>query len=131
MLSSRRGFTLVELMIVTVIVGILAMVAMPLFTSTKEEAYVATMKSDLRNVTVAQESYLADNQVYADEISALDFEPSDAVEIAIELADEDERGWTAEASHRNTPITCAIFVGTLDPVGPAEEEGVPACTGRE
>ena len=47
--THRRAFTLIELLIVVVIIGILAAIAIPKFSNTKEKAYVAQMKSDLRN----------------------------------------------------------------------------------
>src|SRR5262249_32283604 len=63
-LSNKKGFTLIELLIVVVIIGILAAIAIPKFANTKEKAYVAAMKSDLRNMATAEESYFADNQTY-------------------------------------------------------------------
>ena len=47
-----------------VIIGILAAIAIPRFSSTKEKAFDAAAKSDLRNSMSAQEAYFADNQVY-------------------------------------------------------------------
>ena len=61
-----RGFTLIELMIVVVIIGILAGIAIPKFANTKEKAYIASMKSDLRNLVTAQEAYFADSTAYTD-----------------------------------------------------------------
>ena len=58
---NRKGFTLIELLIVVVIIGILAAIAIPKFASTKEKAYLASMKTDLRNLATAQEAYAADN----------------------------------------------------------------------
>ena len=58
---NRKGFTLIELLIVVVIIGILAAIAIPKFANTKEKAYIASMKSDLRNLVTAEESYFADN----------------------------------------------------------------------
>src|SRR5687768_11701910 len=62
--KEQAGFTLIELLIVVVIIGILASIAIPKFASTKEKAFLAAMKSDLRNLVTAQEGYLGDNQVY-------------------------------------------------------------------
>jgi prepilin-type N-terminal cleavage/methylation domain-containing protein len=62
--KNSKGFTLIELLIVVVIIGILAAIAIPKFANTKEKAYIAAMKSDLRNLVTAEESYFADNVTY-------------------------------------------------------------------
>ena len=64
MRNNRKGFTLIELLIVVVIIGILAAIAIPKFANTKEKAYLASMKSDLRNMATVQEGYFSDFQVY-------------------------------------------------------------------
>ncbi|MGI9090347.1 MAG: type II secretion system protein, partial [Gemmatimonadaceae bacterium] len=57
MKRNTKGFTLIELLIVVVIIGILAAIAIPKFAATKERAYVASMKTDLRNLVTAEEGY--------------------------------------------------------------------------
>src|SRR5881397_2631586 len=67
---NRKGFTLIELLIVVVIIGILAAIAIPKFANTKEKAYLASMKSDLRNLVTAEEAYFADSVKYSATIGA-------------------------------------------------------------
>src|SRR5881392_500728 len=62
---NRKGFTLIELLIVVVIIGILAAIAIPKFANTKEKAYLASMKSDLRNLITAEEAFFADSVKYS------------------------------------------------------------------
>jgi len=125
---NQRGFTLIELLIVVVIIGILAAVAIPKFSGTKGKAYVATMKSDLKNFASAQESYYYDNSLYyngAVPNAALPFSPSRGVTITISAGDV--AGWAATSSHSIVSNTCSIFVGGAAPPAPATVEGSPAC----
>src|SRR5688572_8277217 len=78
-LMNRKGFTLIELLIVVVIIGILAAIAIPKFANTKSKAYVTAMKSDLRNLVSAQESYFADNAKYTTDLVDLNFKASTGV----------------------------------------------------
>jgi len=125
----RAGFTLIELLIVVVIIGILASIAIPKFGSTKERAYLAKMKSDMRNLATAQESYLGDNQVYyggAVPNPLFQYTPSSGTTITIVSATAG--GWSATASYTGTAKTCAMYYGTAAPLAPGVSEGVIGCT---
>jgi type IV pilus assembly protein PilA len=122
---ARRGFTLIELLIVVVIIGILAAIAIPKFVNTKEKAYIASMKSDLRNLVLAEETYYGDNVTYTTSASAVRFSVSQGV--AITILGASGAGWSASASHTATSRTCAIFYGSATPPMTGQIEGVPQC----
>jgi type IV pilus assembly protein PilA len=63
-MRDRKGFTLVELLVVVIIVGILAAIAIPKSSTTKNKAKLASIKTDLRNFRVAQEAYYADKKAF-------------------------------------------------------------------
>ena len=133
MRTTRKGFTLIELLIVVVIIGILAAIAIPKFANTKEKAYLASMKSDLRNMATTQEGYFADNTLYfsgtavnrgTTQTAAQGFVPSAGVQVA--ATGSAGSGWSAIASHSATTKTCSIFIG-VSAVNPATVEGEPKC----
>ncbi len=75
----QNGFTLIEVLIVTIIIGIIAAIAVPKFAATKEKAYDKTVMSDIKRAQVAAEAYYADNLTYPASASDADFTPSSGV----------------------------------------------------
>lgn len=122
-----RGFTLIELLIVVVIVGLLAAIAIPKLANTKQKAYVAQMKSDLKNLATAEEGYFYDSTFYTTSLASLNnFRSSTGVTLTV--LEASAKGWSAEATHAQTPRKCVLFQGGAAAVAPATVEGRITCT---
>ena len=110
---AKKGFTLIELLIVVVIIGILAAIAIPKFANTKEKAYLASMKADLRNLATYEESFAADSAgVYfggtaVGTTSLQGFLPSQNVTVTATAVAGPPATWSASAKHSLTTKTCA------------------------
>ncbi len=131
-MRKRHGFTLIEIMIVVVIIAILAAIAIPKYSVIKQQAYLATVIHDLKNLEIAQEAYASSNpgQYFSHTYntpgdSANAFGPAQYVSITVTASGQ--TGWSATAANSHASgHTCAVFVGVL-PISPAVAEGVPNC----
>ena len=122
---NRKGFTLIELLIVVVIIGILAAIAIPKFANTKEKAYIASMKSDLRNLVNAEESYFADYITYGS-LANLGTGYSTSPGVSVTIGGVTGSGWEANGTHTGTGVACDIYLG-VNAAAAGENEGEPIC----
>jgi hypothetical protein len=109
--------------VVSMSVWILLMVAAVLITvgqanNTRDKAYVAVQKSDLRNLATAQEIYYANSggngadYTYASSIAELDFQASAGVTVT--LLAGGSAGWSARTEHSALPeMGCALYFGDM------------------
>lgn len=84
LLGRQQGFTLLELLIVIVIIGILATIVVPGLTSGPRRARDTQRKADLRGLKNALEVYYNDNNSYPTQTAAAtDFLSSDTLVTAL------------------------------------------------
>jgi len=69
--TGRKGFTLVELMVVVIIVGVLAAVAVPIFRGNVKRAMASEGAALLGSVLTAQKVYYAEHATYTQSKTAL------------------------------------------------------------
>ena len=61
--ARTQGFTLVEIMIVVVIIGLLAMMAIPAFNKVRENSQDKTVMNNVRQLSAAADQYFLENGV--------------------------------------------------------------------
>ncbi len=102
-MTQRPGFTIIELLIVIIIIAVLAAIAIPRFTDSKKRAYLAAMKSDLRNMVPSVESRFADDATYLNYVA-----PKGSSGITLTYTGA-ANSWKATASHNSLPgVVCSI-----------------------
>ena len=110
MKRKRKGFTLIEVMIVMVILSILCAITIPRFANTKQRTYVTAMRADLRNLATYQEMYAADSlgNYFSGDGLAQGFHPSQSVTVTATAVPGPPSSWTANAIHSLTTKTCSV-----------------------
>ena len=69
--KARKGFTLIELMIVVAIIGILAAIAIPNFLKFQCKSKTSEAKNMLKGIYTANVAYFAENENYTDDFTNL------------------------------------------------------------
>jgi hypothetical protein len=101
-------------------------------TRVNEEQGFARVRSSLRRLVAAEESFFAENGTYSDDLSVISFTPDSNTAVRFLWITRD--GWAASGTHAGLPDKdCVVFVGPVQ-AAPTTlkyvrdgKEGVPVC----
>ena len=106
-MKNTRGFTLVELMVVIVIIGILASLAIPRFMGVTEKAKLSEFKPVLKQAITLYDSYFQEKETYVTSSGMTDQGNPD---IGFDLPSGDSRfKYTAEESADGVTVTATLI----------------------
>jgi prepilin-type N-terminal cleavage/methylation domain-containing protein len=100
-----KGFTLIELLIILAIIGILATIAIPTFAGYRSKGYDSAAVSDLRAAATTQEVFHTDNDIYTNNLAALQAAPynlSLSSNVTVNIIAADNTSYTMTALHASS-----------------------------
>lgn len=124
--SPSRGFTIIEMLVVLVVLGILAGLGFAKLQSSKDKATIASMHSDLRAVAEEQEAFYIDHRLYSVTTDSLN--PNYSSGNVIVIHEATVSGWSGSVSNPKVTRVCYVMVGNAAPVGTAIADGGISCS---
>jgi len=103
-ISEEEGFSLPELLVVLVIIGILVMIAIPIYQNVTTKAKTTEAKIMLKQVETLQKAYYLEHDVYSKDLAAIGFQQNKLItnggkaRYVIKIEKADEKGFVATAT---------------------------------
>lgn len=116
---NKKGFTLVELMVVVAIVAILAAVALPMYSSFKQKGKVNTAIKSLTGVTSALQSWHEDNGTFIVSGNwflrttggALKAGGEDGIRVGAGIPEVENMNWILTGGSLEAPTISSLYIG--------------------
>jgi type IV pilus assembly protein PilE len=121
-MKTQQGFTLIELMIVVVIVGILTVVAMPAYTNYVTKSRLTEAFTSLSSAASSAEQFWSNNRTYVNFGASTGF-PANSTNFAYTLTTSTATAFTITATGSNS---VANFAFTIDQNGARTTTSVPS-----
>ena len=97
--SANNGFTLIELTIVLLLIGILAAMAISTYSMMTNKARMTQAKTVLSHLVKTQDIYYSDHDRYTDNVILLDFDPVKYPYYTVSVVlDNDAKNYTGTAT---------------------------------
>jgi prepilin-type N-terminal cleavage/methylation domain-containing protein len=117
-MRNQRGFTLIEVLVVIVLIGVLSGIAISQYASFKARGYESKVAAAVRGIATGEEAYYAQNRVYAGELDALPGMVVGDVAIIIDAGNSGTLGSSFRVIGTH-PAATRSFTWVSDP-GPGE-----------
>ena len=135
-IQSEKGFTLIEMLIVIIILGILLAIAVPAYLKFKDRANTSAAQANIRATIPAVEAYNADTNGYASMVigGTSSSPPAGSLRADYDVA---LKGWDTTSSSGVTVISSSASTYCIKSVvgnktyykaGPASDVSTTACT---
>lgn len=82
-MRDHRGFTLIEVLVVIVLIGVLSGIAISQYAGYRASGYDSKVAAAVRGVATSEEAYYAENRIYAEDVDVLRNMAVGDVDIAI------------------------------------------------